>query len=180
MPSFKLRDQSALLIDLRALLVNGGQFDVANIGDGQRGFAQALDVVQVLVIRILCAVEQHLGQVGFRVTRLGPLVNLLLRVDAGEALRVLQVKHCQRNQGAAFAIGKGFFQQPFSFTVLSLRRVRARHQQPTQTSLGPWRGVGCRAISRFGQFELFRVMGFNLNISQADLSIAVARSANCR
>ena len=64
----------------------------------------------MLVVGTLGAIQQHLGQAGFRVTGCLPLADLLLGIHVGKAVGVLQVQHCQRDQGIAFAIGKGFFQ----------------------------------------------------------------------
>ncbi|MNE22219.1 hypothetical protein D3C80_1154160 [compost metagenome] len=162
-----------MLISLAAFLVDGRQLDVADVGSVQRGFADPLDVCQVLVIGVLGAVQQDLRQACFRVARSAPLIDLLLRIGAGETLRVLQVEHRQRDQGVALAIGEGFFQQGFGFLALGFGSVRLGCQQAAEAGLGAWRDIGGGAVGGFGFLELGRVAGFHLDIGQADLGFAV-------
>ncbi|MNJ56811.1 hypothetical protein D3C77_523750 [compost metagenome] len=95
------------MIGLTAFLVDGGQFDIADIGCRQRGFADPLNFIQVLVVGVLGAVQQDLRQARFRVAGGAPLIDLLLGVSAREALWILQVEHRQRNQGIALTVGEG-------------------------------------------------------------------------
>lgn len=90
----------------------------------------------MLVVGALGAVEQHLGQARLGVTGGAPLVDLLLGVHLGEALRVLQVEHRQRDQGVALALLGGELEQGFGLLALGLGSARLGHQQATQACLG--------------------------------------------
>ncbi len=147
-----LFDQLGLLLWLAAFLIDRGQFDVADVGGIQRRFADFLHVIQVLVVRALGAIEQHLRQTRFRFAFGAPLADLLLCVDVGETVRVLQVQHRQRDQSIAFAIGRGFLQQRFGFLVFGFGGAGFGHQQTTQASLSPRRDAGRGAVSRLGLF----------------------------
>jgi len=116
-----------------------------------------------------------LGKAGFRVTVGLPFADLLLGVHIREAVRVLQVQHRQWNQGVAFTIGKGFFQQAFSFMVLGFGGARLGHQQAPQASLGARRSVRRCTVSGFGLFDLRRIAGAYLDIGQAHLGLAVTQ-----
>ncbi len=138
---FHLLEQFGLFFWLGFFLVDRGQFDVADVGGVQRGLADALHIIQMLVVGALGAIQQHLGQTGFRVTGGLPFADLLLGVHVGEAVRVLQVQHRQRDQGVAFAIGKGFFQQAFGFMVFGFGGAGLGHQQAPQAGLGARRNI---------------------------------------
>lgn len=129
----------------------------------------------MLVVGVLGAIQQHLGQAGFRVTGGLPLADLPLGIHVREAVRVLQVQHRQRNQGVAFAIGKGFFQQAFGFMVFGLGAAGLGHQQATQARLGAGRGVRCRTVGGLSLFDLRRIAGAYLDVGQAHLGLAVAQ-----
>lgn len=64
MAGLQLLDQIGLLLGLAALLVDGGQLDVADIGAVQGGLADLLHLIQVLVVGALGAIQQDLGQPG--------------------------------------------------------------------------------------------------------------------
>lgn len=162
------------MLGLVAFLVDGGQLDIADVGAVQGGLADALDVIQVLIVAALGAVEEDLRQARFRVAGSAPLFDLLLRVDLGEALRVLQIQHRQRDQGVAFALGGGALEQAFGLFALGLGAVRFGYQQAAKAGLGPRRGAGGGAVGGFGLLQLRRVARGHLNIGQADLRIAVA------
>ena len=59
--------------------------------------------------------------------------------------------------------------------VFGFRGVWPCNQQATQSGLSPGRGVGGGAVSGFSLFELGGVTGFDLNIRQADLCIAITQ-----
>jgi hypothetical protein len=136
MAGLHLLDQLGLLFRLGFLLVDSGQFDVADVGGVDRGFADLLHVVQMLVVGALGAIKQHLRQARFRLAFGAPLADLFLCVDVGEAVRILQVQHRQGDQGVAFASGGGFFQQGFGFMLLGFGGAGLGHQQATETRLG--------------------------------------------
>ncbi|MCY1414535.1 hypothetical protein D9M71_299880 [compost metagenome] len=129
----------------------------------------------MLIVGTLGAIQQHLGQARFGITGGAPLVDLLLGVDLGETLRVLQVEHRQGDQGVALAIGEGLAQQGFGFQALGFAGIGLGRKQAAKASLGPWRGVDGRAVGRFGGLDLRRVARADLDIGQADLGIAVAK-----
>jgi len=129
----------------------------------------------VLVVGVLGAIQQHLGQTGFRVTGGLPFIDLLLGVHVGEAVGVLQVQHRQRDQGVAFAIGKGFFQQAFGFMVFGFGGAGFGHQQAPEAGLGARRGIRCGPVGGLGLFDLRRIAGADLDIRKADLGLAVTQ-----
>lgn len=172
---FQLLEQLGLFFRRGLFLVDRGQLDVADVGGVQGGLADAFHIIQMLVVGVLGAIQQHLGQARFRVTRRLPFADLLLGVHVRKAVRVLQVQHRQRNQGIAFAIGKGFFQQALGFVLLGLGGARLGHQQATQAGLGARRGIGGRAVGGLGLADLLGVAGGHLDIRQADLSLAVTQ-----
>lgn len=103
------------------------------------------------------------------------MVDLLLGIDVGETLRVLQVEHGQRDQGVAFAGGEGLLEQALGLVALGLAAVGLGHQQTAEAGLGAGRGAGGGAVGGLGLPELGRVTGFDLDIGQAYLGLAVAQ-----
>ncbi|MNT05446.1 hypothetical protein D3C72_1400650 [compost metagenome] len=136
MTGLHLFDQLGLLLRLGFFLIDRGQFDVADVGGVDRGFADLFHIVQVLVVGALGAIKQHLRQARFRLAFGTPLADLFLCVDVGEAVRVLQVQHRQRNEGVAFACGGSFLQQGFGFVLLGFSGAGLGHQQATEARLG--------------------------------------------
>ena len=163
------------MLRLGLFLIDRGQFDVADVGGVERGFADFFHVIQMLVVGALGAIQQHLRQTRFRLAFGAPLADLLLRVHVGEAVRVLQVQHRQRDQRVAFASGGGFFQQGFGFVLFGFGGTGLGHQQTTEACLGARRNAGGGAVSRLGLFHLRRVTAVDLDIGQADLGFAVAQ-----
>ncbi|MNV27116.1 hypothetical protein D3C71_1182540 [compost metagenome] len=170
-----LLDQLGLLLWLGLFLIDRGQFDVADVAGVERGLADFFHVIQMLVVGALGAIEQHLRQTCFRLAFGAPLADLLLGIHVGEAVRVLQVQHRQRDQRIAFARRSGFFQQGFGFVLFRFGGTGLGHQQTTEACLGARRNAGRGAVSRLGLFHLRRVMAVDLDIGQADLGFAVAQ-----
>ena len=136
MSCLHLLDQLGLLLRLGLFLIDRGQFDVADVGGVERGLADLFHFVEVLVVGALGAIQQHLRQARFRLAFGAPLADLLLGVDVGEAVRVLQVQHRQRDQGVAFTGGRGLFQQAFGFVLFGFGGARLGHQQTAEARLG--------------------------------------------
>lgn len=103
-------DQGFLLFGFALLLVHGGQLDIADIGLADQALADLLDLIQVLVVVALAAVEQDLRQIGLGMALLAPGSEALLYVHIGIVLWILQVQHHQRQQAAGFSRSEGLLQ----------------------------------------------------------------------
>ncbi|MDT4840212.1 hypothetical protein FQZ97_740250 [compost metagenome] len=134
--SLQLSDQGLLLFTLLAPLVDRGQFDVADILHRQGLLADTFDLVEMLVVAALGPVQQHLRQSRLWLAVGAPLVDLPLRIDRGEGLRVLHVEQGQRQHRVLLAGGHRILEQRFSFPLLGLAGARLARQQPSQARGG--------------------------------------------